>query len=370
MNNILHINSYYITNSLYKNLYDKEEECGLNIKVYIPHSSKYKGLNESFGTYSTLSMDFNELDRAFFLRKHRKISNNIQKTYDIKKFDLIHAHSLFSNGYVAYKMFQKYGIPYIVAVRNTDINIFFKKMVHLRHIGEKIIKNASKVIFISAPYKDIVAQKYLKNIDIDAEKNFDVIPNGINDFWLNNIHCKKNADVRNNIRILCVGDLDQNKNHISTLKACEVLHDRGFDVTFNIVGRILNEKIYNELIASKFVNYLGTMKKEQLINVYRGNDIFVMPSYTETFGLAYAEAMSQGMPVIYTKGQGFDKQFEEGMVGYHVEADNVKMIVENIIKIIENYNYISEQCINKVKKFNWKDIASQYYDIYKRVMQV
>ena len=38
--------------------------------------------------------------------------------------------------------------------------------------------------------------------------------------------------------------------------------------------------------------------------IYRENDIYVMPSIIETFGLVYAEAMSQGLPVIYTRGQG------------------------------------------------------------------
>ena len=44
-----------------------------------------------------------------------------------------------------------------------------------------------------------------------------------------------------------------------------------------------------------------------------------MTSLGESFGLTYAEAMSQGVPVIYSKGQGFDGQFKEGVVGYHVD---------------------------------------------------
>lgn len=40
-----------------------------------------------------------------------------------------------------------------------------------------------------------------------------------------------------------------------------------------------------------------------------------MPSHKETFGLVYAEAMSQGLPIIYTKNQGFDGQFPDGYVG-------------------------------------------------------
>lgn len=58
-----------------------------------------------------------------------------------------------------------------------------------------------------------------------------------------------------------------------------------------------------------------------------------MPSFTESFGLVYAEAMSQGLPVIYSKGQGFDGQFAEGVVGYHVDAHDPEELCENIIKM-------------------------------------
>ena len=56
-----------------------------------------------------------------------------------------------------------------------------------------------------------------------------------------------------------------------------------------------------------------------------------MLSIMETFGLVYAEAMSQGLPIIYTKGQGFDEQFDEGKVGYHADCFNIEEIVKRII---------------------------------------
>ena len=77
-----------------------------------------------------------------------------------------------------------------------------------------------------------------------------------------------------------------------------------------------------------------------------------MPSKTETFGLVYAEAMSQGLPVIYTRGQGFDGQFEEGEVGYSVDCKDKKEISMKIIDIINNYDVISRNAINLVDRYN------------------
>lgn len=366
--NVLHVNSYYITAPLYKNLYEKELQLGLDLSVYVPYSNRFKNHNKDYGFYTTKSMDFSNFDRLFFYRKHKKILNNIQRAYDISKFDLIHAHSLFSNGYIAYMLSKKYKIPYIVAVRNTDVNVFFKKMIHLRKLGKEIIKNAEKVIFISEPYKEKVTDKYIDFDIAGALEKYEVIPNGIDDFWLENIYTDERQVDNKKIRILCVGDIDKNKNHSTTLKASKALCRYGLEVTFNIVGRINDKKIFGELIKDEIVNYMGTMRKEELINVYRDSDIFIMPSYTETFGLVYAEAMSQGMPVIYTKDQGFDNQFENGVVGYHVDADDIDMICEVTFKILENYSNISNNCIQFVNKFDWKGIAKKYFDIYNKVI--
>jgi len=64
-----------------------------------------------------------------------------------------------------------------------------------------------------------------------------------------------------------------------------------------------------------------------------------MPSITETFGLVYAEALSQGLPVLYTRGQGFDRQFEEGEVGYAVDCFDDRMHKKQLLcgPVFENF---------------------------------
>ena len=89
-----------------------------------------------------------------------------------------------------------------------------------------------------------------------------------------------------------------------------------------------------------------------------------MPSFLETFGRVYAEAMTQGVPVIYTRGQGFDKNFPEGTVGYSVKADDVEEITDAVNKILNNYAEISKNCIENSCIFNWNDIAEQLDKLY------
>ena len=92
-----------------------------------------------------------------------------------------------------------------------------------------------------------------------------------------------------------------------------------------------------------------------------------MPSFTESFGLVYAEAMSQGLPVVYSAGQGFDGQFAEGEVGYRVDSHSPESVANGILKVIENYGNISPYVSQKAKKFRWDEIVQVYSDIYEKI---
>src|SRR5699024_10936915 len=127
--------------------------------------------------------------------------------------------------------------------------------------------------------------------------------------------------------------INKTKNQTTTMEATNILRKKSLKVQLNLVGEITDKKVFNKLKEKSFVKYLGRANKERLKQIYRENDIFVMPSLQETFGLVYAEAMSQGLPIVYSKGQGFDGQFDEGLVGYKVDklkpkdiADKIKLI--------------------------------------------
>lgn len=366
---VLHINSYYILAPFYKSLYDRQSKI-IDLDVYVPINRKHQYIDKDLGNYSSKAVLFDNFDRIMFHKKEKKIIRDINKRYQFGKYDLVHAHSLFANGYIAYYLKKQYGIPYVVAVRNTDLNVFLKKLIHLRTLGQDILREASEVVFISKPYKDYLFEKYIDYKDIDnlSEKSV-VIPNGINEYWLSNIQNDiKVIDSKKEIKILCVGDIDNNKNHIKTVAACKLLLNRGYKIEFNIVGRISNKTIYKKLTEEPFVNYHGTMSKIGLKEMYRNNDIFVMPSKTETFGLVYGEAMSQGLPVIYTKGQGFDGQFDEGIVGYHVDSGDEKDIANKIELAIENRYSISCNCIEMAKRYDWDFITDEYIKLYRELI--
>ena len=292
----------------------------------------------------------------------------------MKKYDLIHAYTLFTDGNNAMQLSKKYEIPYVVAVRNTDVNTFFKKMPWLRRRGIQIMRNASRVFFLSESYKEEVFRKYVPDkYKKELINKVSVIPNGIDQFWIQNIvqdiNEKKLKRIKNRqLRLIYVGQVDRNKNIIATQQAMELLRKAGWNVTLTVVGKIADKHEFKKMIQNLYTTYVEEQPKENLIKLYREHDIFVMPSITETFGLVYAEAMSQGLPVVYTKGQGFDGQFPEGIVGYHVDAKNHREIFEIIIKIIDRYEAIFKNVGHMAVKFEWAFLAKKYKKIYRIIL--
>ena len=366
---VLHINSYYSSSFFYKNLFEKQIQSSIDVSVYVPISKNVTLPTVDLGEYTNISGNHNKYDRMFFHIKHQKIFKDIVQQYEMNSIDLVHAHSLFSNGYIALLLKKKYKIPYIVAVRNTDVNVFFKYMIHLRKLGLEILEEAEKIIFLSDSYNNFILNRYIPNrLRKKIESKTTVIPNGIADFWLQNVDNPKKYPEERELKILQVGVIDKNKNVLTTIKAVKLLISRGYKAELTIVGKVVDEGIYNQIRKLPYVKYKEPIPQAELLSIFRQHEMFIMPSINETFGLVYAEAMSQGLPVIYSKGQGFDGQFEEGVVGYPVDCLNEEEIANRVEDIISNYTEISLNCINKIERFSWNSIVDEYNKLYLKII--
>ena len=192
------------------------------------------------------------------------------------------------------------------------------------------MKDASAVFFLSEVYKKQVFEKYIpQNLWTEFENKVKVIPNGIDKFWLDDIPLNnKKINKDENINLIYAGKIDKNKNIRTTQAAMEILSKKGYKVSLTIVGKIIDKDEFDKIKKDKHTLYVPPKTKEMLRELYRENDIFIMPSIKETFGLVYAEAMSQGLPVVYSRGQGFDGQFPEGLVGFSVKSLDAYEIAE------------------------------------------
>ncbi|MDD3686013.1 MAG: glycosyltransferase family 4 protein [Bacteroidales bacterium] len=382
---ILHIANSYGGTEVYTNLIRSLDQLGVRQTVFVPlnsnnHNRKGSQLipfsvSNSIIFYSTALKHYH---RFMYDKKIKTIKHEIERYVDLNSISLIHAGLFCSDGAVAFELFKEYNIPYIVAVRNTDVNLYYKKLWWKRSYFYLILKNAKSIVFISPQYK----RSFFKELGYKKSGNIDiksiVIPNGVDSFYLENriMYVK---ELHSPIRVVYAGAFNRGKNILEIIFALDSLVQKGYKINFSAIGRGLSfrkedEDYLNTIqrIASEktWIEILDCMPKEKLRNVFENSDIFVMPSIPETFGVVYVEALSQGLPIIYTNGQGFDGYYNDRNIGFGVNPKDANEIAEKIGLIINNYPQLSLNVsqLNLEEDFSWAKISERYIHLYKNAI--
>lgn len=366
----LHICNDFSFTEVHKNLYTHLDELGLQQVIYNPtrqntpignNTIKFKSPNSKI----IYSKKLKKKHKILFRNKINYLHKDIELKCDIKTIDIIHATTLFSDGALAYKLHKKYNIPFIVAVRGTDIGIYLKYRPDLFFLLKNILKNSSRIIFLSTAIKNQFLRK--KYVQLTRERVTDksqVICNAIDDFWLRNISHKK--PIKKPSKILYIGRFDKNKNTLNLIKAVLKLKTDFPNLEIHLVGK---GGEYEEDIVKlanthkKSIHFHGPIyDNKELRKIYLSNHIFAMPSHGETFGLVYMEALSQGLPILCSKNQGIDGVFDF-KIGEFINSKSIDSIALGLKKIVDDYNTYQLQKIN-FDLFNWQSVSVNYLNLY------
>lgn len=305
--------------------------------------------------------------RIMFRQKIRSVYDRLQDSCDVSGFDLIHAHTLYSDGAVALRVKDLLGVPYIVAVRSTDLNVFMRYRPDLGGVGRRVLAEAERVVFLSPAYRQALLSRLTGKIQRDVEQKSLVVPNGVAPIWLegDGLPCRRPGD---ELRLLYVGEFSRRKNVRNVLRAGASLSRRR-KISLTLVGGGGNDESWIRCSLANgqfpFANYIGRISDpQQLRSTYRDHDILVMPSHQETFGIVYLEALSQGLPIIHSRGQGVDGYFPHGTVSAAVDPKSIGEIMGAIEGLADGLEHVRPQCIAEARRFSWIEIAAKYGEIY------
>lgn len=365
--NILHI-CIYFRNPMFLGMMDSLRKQSVTQRVLYYETRKI-GLKKIDLPYVDLMPSNIRLLPSPYLRfmRLRIVADKMLNLYkENHSFNCIHAHTLTEDGYLALKAKKTWGIPYVVTVRSSDFNFkpFWKWKLYKKTVIE-IIENAENIIFLSKSSQD----EFYKTLGNESRAKLPpmrIIPNGIDKFWHENRWLRENDNrtLNDKWRVLTVGKIYKRKNQEITAEAVRQLREEGYDIEYELIGTTIDTQMKQKIQDLGFVQIKDFMDKTELIKEYRNNDIFLLASTNETFGLVYAEAMTQGLPVIYTKGQGFDGQFQNGQVGYSVRSDSVEDIKDAILSVIRRYNSLAKACYDNSNIFDWDIVAKELSEIY------
>jgi glycosyltransferase involved in cell wall biosynthesis len=225
------------------------------------------------------------------------------------------------------------------------------------------IKMIPHHILVSPHLKDKVLRK--------GAKNLSVIPNGLDVKWF---------EVPDRIiegRLLFVGRVMPIKGIENLIQAIAIIIRKGYNVHARIVGPFEDSKYKKDLIQltkkldiSEYIEFVGGLYGDELLEEYSKAPIFVLPSFDESNPIVLLEAMATGKNIIATKVGGVPYLIKNRINGFLVDyGDNQKM-AEIIIEVLmdkEMSKLISENAKKTAKLYRWTNIAIETHILYKEL---
>jgi len=125
------------------------------------------------------------------------------------------------------------------------------------------------------------------------------------------------------------------------LTALQQLHARGIQASLDVVGdgdmRAIYEADVRDIGLQKFVRFHGALENGKLSAVYRNASLFILPTTNDSYPIAVLEALASGLPVISTRIGDIPRMMEDGKMGYVIEPDEEKALVEKIEILLNDY---------------------------------
>ena len=294
------------------------------------------------------------------------------------QYDLIHSHYWLS-GVVAIELSRLWNLPHFATfhtlARTKQRARAGERESDLRaHAEQRIIDSADAIVVSTHIERDDIARLYQASCT-----PVEVIPPGVN---TNQFHpadtrmSRQRMNLPDKRTVLYVGRIEPLKGLDILLRAIALLND-GAGANLLIVGGSPEKDVELErlntladkLDISDIVTFTGSVDQKQLPNYYNAADVFVLPSWYESFGLAALEAMSCGTPVVVSRVGGLTTFVEHGKSGYLVPWRCPEAFARSLEILLENPSLrkaMGNAARNKAQSLSWTTMASELLACYNK----
>ncbi len=297
------------------------------------------------------------------------LSSKLVDMVKLHKIDLLHVHYAIPHayaGYMAKQMLKDQGIiiPMVTTLHGTDITLvgnhpFYKTAVTFS------INKSDKVTSVSQSLKDDTLRLFDIRNEIEVIPNFIELENKIVD----NIPCKRSVMAKPEERIIThISNFRKVKNIPDVVKVFYKIQQK-IPAKLMMVGdgpeKAKAEKLCEKLGITDKVIFFGN--SNEINQILALTDLFLLPSETESFGLAALEAMACSVPVISSNSGGLPEVNIDGVSGYLSNIGDVKEMAENALKIISdenNLNLFKKKALEVAKQFSVEKIVPLYENLY------
>ena len=302
------------------------------------------------------------------------LANVMVNLIKYEKLDVLHVHYAIPHATSAFLAKQILGeqgkdVAVITTLHGTDITLIGSDPSY-KDVVDFSINKSDGVTAVSEYLKEETYKKF------DIKKDIEVIPNFIDlDRFKrsNKGHFKKAICPEDEKVVTHVSNFREVKNVPDVISTFDRILKNGVEAKLLMVGdgpdRQRAENRCRELKICDKVRFLG--KQEQVEEVLSMSDLFLIPSGSETFGLAALEAMSCGVPVVSSNIGGLPEVNIHGETGYLCELGDVESMGECSTKILKDeklHKKMSKAARKRAEYFEMDRVVGIYEDYYNTIL--
>jgi glycosyltransferase involved in cell wall biosynthesis len=273
------------------------------------------------------------------------------------KPDLIHAHYLFPDGLLAKYLAKILNLSYILTLQEETRFILNTASFYQ---SKKILNRASFITTLNPKMKLILERKGYKGVQL-------LLP-GIDDSFFQQEKQPKTDQI---FRFVTAAHLVPIKNIDAVIKAMSLLrhHD---EITYTIIGdgpeKVRLIELTEQLNLTTKINFLSPVPNELLASKLVQYDVYIQPSFKESLGLSYFEALACELPVILTENTGAFDLIKGYNVHLTVNPFDINDIADKITIYSNNevINSLHSLCKNASRIATWANTISLSHNIYNK----
>lgn len=303
------------------------------------------------------------------------LSSKLVDMVKLYKIDVLHVHYAIPHayaGYMAKQMLADEGIhiPMVTTLHGTDITLvgnhpFYKPAVSFS------INKSDVVTSVSQSLKEDTYRLF------DIKNEIVVIPNFIE---LTKENALKNSPCH---RSLMASENEKIVTHISNFRKVKRIEDVVkifYEIQKEVPSKLMMvgegpekeqaENLCQQLGIQHKVIFFGNSNEIDKILCF--SDLFLLPSETESFGLAALEAMACGVPVISSNSGGLPEVNKEGYSGYLSDVGDVQKMSRDAISLLTNEELLEQfkaNALETAKLFDIQQIMPLYEQVYYQAIQ-
>lgn len=282
------------------------------------------------------------------------------------EFDVIHAHDwlAYPAGMAAKRISGK---PLVIHVHATDFDRSGGSVNPTVYTMEKEgMDAADQIITVSNLTRNIVIEKY----NINPEK-VTTVYNAVEHVPKEEkVQLRKGVDER---IVTFLGRITMQKGPEYFVEAANLVLQKMNNVRFVMAGSgdMLNamvKRVAELKIADRF-HFTGFLKGDDVFDMFRMSDVFVMPSVSEPFGIVPLEAMQSNVPVIISYQSGVSEILNYAIKIDYWDTYAMADAIYGLLNYPALHNMFKECGKDEVDNLLWKDSAAQVRDIYLKAIQ-